>query len=308
MELQSIKQEQRAFSYHIWSGVNKSSSGARSNSGLRVGGLTVYGASQGHGGIYRCTPFSSVGYSLTVVGGALTNSHPHADGLKILSLNGVATFTCNTTKSDGTQRSVDWYHNMELLETEDEITVKPNGTLIIDPVKEEHVGTYECKARTNEVLRSVTAIFFSYKVMPKSGTAIEGDKLTLTCEVEGIPRPIISWTKDNTSLVEELGAERVEFRTDEDNDKAPENATVVISDIKPDDRGTYKCTIRSDGIVKETQTYIRVKDIYAALWPFLGILVEVVVLCLVIFIYEKRRTKNDFDESDTDQGNGKGGN
>lgn len=44
-------------------------------------------------------------------------------------------------------------------------------------------------------------------------------------------------------------------------------------------------------------------DIYAALWPFLGIVVEVLLLGIIIFIFEKRRAKAEFEESDTDQGN-----
>ena len=47
---------------------------------------------------------------------------------------------------------------------------------------------------------------------------------------------------------------------------------------------------------------LSISDIYAALWPFLGIVAEVVILCLVIFIYEKKRMKAEYDESDTDQG------
>ena len=41
---------------------------------------------------------------------------------------------------------------------------------------------------------------------------------------------------------------------------------------------------------------------YAALWPFLGICAEVIILCTVIFIYEKRRGNKKFDE-DADQNN-----
>lgn len=46
-------------------------------------------------------------------------------------------------------------------------------------------------------------------------------------------------------------------------------------------------------------TYV---DKMAALWPFLGICAEVIILCLIIFIYEKKRNKAEFEESDTDQG------
>lgn len=44
-----------------------------------------------------------------------------------------------------------------------------------------------------------------------------------------------------------------------------------------------------------------ITDKYAALWPFLGICAEVFVLCAIILVYEKKRNKNDLDESDTDQ-------
>lgn len=37
-----------------------------------------------------------------------------------------------------------------------------------------------------------------------------------------------------------------------------------------------------------------------ALWPFLAICGEVVILCTLIIIFEHRRTKPDMDESETD--------
>lgn len=39
---------------------------------------------------------------------------------------------------------------------------------------------------------------------------------------------------------------------------------------------------------------------YAALYVFLGIIAEVVVLCAIILICEKRRNKTEIEESDTD--------
>lgn len=41
---------------------------------------------------------------------------------------------------------------------------------------------------------------------------------------------------------------------------------------------------------------------YAALAPFLGICAEVIILCTIILIYEKKRDKTELEESDTDQG------
>lgn len=42
-------------------------------------------------------------------------------------------------------------------------------------------------------------------------------------------------------------------------------------------------------------------DKLAALWPFLGICAEVIILCAIILIYEKKRNKSEMEESDTDQ-------
>jgi len=59
----------------------------------------------------------------------------------------------------------------------------------------------------------------------------------------------------------------------------------------------------------ESAFFVRVRDKYAALWPFLGIVAEVIVICIVIFICERRRAanaKDDLDEDEDDaQNNGK---
>lgn len=45
----------------------------------------------------------------------------------------------------------------------------------------------------------------------------------------------------------------------------------------------------------------RFAEKYAALWPFIGICAEVIILCAIIVIYEKKRNKSELEESDTDQ-------
>lgn len=53
---------------------------------------------------------------------------------------------------------------------------------------------------------------------------------------------------------------------------------------------------------EESETILRVKDPLAALWPFIGIVAEVIVLCLVIFICEKRQKEGKEDEAEEDNG------
>lgn len=75
-----------------------------------------------------------------------------------------------------------------------------------------------------------------------------------------------------------------------------------IDEATMDDRNTYVCgaTNIANRNGTEVETYVRVKDKLAALWPFLGICAEVIVLCTIILIYEKKRNKTELDESDTD--------
>jgi len=49
---------------------------------------------------------------------------------------------------------------------------------------------------------------------------------------------------------------------------------------------------------QEVETILRVKDPLAAVWPFIGIVAEVVLLCVIIFFCERRKSdeKDDYDE------------
>lgn len=84
-----------------------------------------------------------------------------------------------------------------------------------------------------------------------------------------------------------------------------EDAKLTIEKAMLSDRGYLTCSgwnemMKEDDKAK-SESFVRVKDKLAALWPFLGICAEVFVLCAIILIYEKRRNKTDLDESDTDQ-------
>lgn len=120
-------------------------------------------------------------------------------------------------------------------------------------------------------------------------------------QVLGKPYPPVMWTVSNsteengTDVREHLG-ERVKLQPSE---QGVENGELVLSGAERWDAGLYTCTPQGPDALHSTTT-LRVKDQYAALWPFLGICAEVFVLCAIILVYEKRRTKPELDDSDTD--------
>ncbi|KAL0820807.1 hypothetical protein ABMA28_006623 [Loxostege sticticalis] len=162
---------------------------------------------------------------------------------------------------------------------------------------EEDYGNYTCslggEVRAWEVRGRPVAR------LPDNTNVVEGQKLKLQCKVVGKPHPAVTWTYQSDSSNQSLNitsAEPGRFKL-EPNEQGVEDATLVLDAAERSDAGTYACRA-GDGL--PDHTVLRVKDMYAALWPFLGICAEVFVLCAIILVYEKRRTKPELDDSDTD--------
>lgn len=66
-------------------------------------------------------------------------------------------------------------------------------------------------------------------------------------------------------------------------------------------RAHYICMVdRTSSTSQPLRVLVRVKDRLAALWPFIGILGEVITLCTVIFVYESKRTKAEEEDLNAD--------
>lgn len=62
------------------------------------------------------------------------------------------------------------------------------------------------------------------------------------------------------------------------------------------DQGEYFCNATNEIGARVETIHLRVRGRYAAVWPFLGIVAEVIVLVAIIFIYEKRRKPDEISD------------
>lgn len=77
----------------------------------------------------------------------------------------------------------------------------------------------------------------------------------------------------------------------------PNNSTLTIENLNNEDGGDYVCSGQNSmGTQSSDKIHLRVRSRLAALWPFLGIVVEVIILITIIFIYEKRRKPDEIND------------
>ncbi|XP_075400175.1 basigin isoform X2 [Tenrec ecaudatus] len=122
----------------------------------------------------------------------------------------------------------------------------------------------------------------------KSEHASEGESITLKCKSDSHP-PVTQWVwykkVDATEQVLANGSQsKVMVRSWEGHTE------LHIENLDMEsDPGTYVCNGTSSMGTHSATLTLRVRSRLAALWPFLGIVAEVLVLVTIIFIYEKRR-------------------
>ncbi|BES91243.1 Immunoglobulin I-set domain [Nesidiocoris tenuis] len=224
--------------------------------------------------------------------------------IRVLDYKATNTLKCNVSgnlKAAGLH--VAWLKNDMNIENEPKKYHLSNNKLTIHRTTEEDLQTYTCVlVQGNNFLhrRDIQTWGKPTAKINSQGTFIQGQKITLECVTQGKPTPKIVWRFGNETFTASSG--RIKLL---ENDKKVPGAILQIDSAEMSDRGHYYCQVSNKAsidlnITIETSAYIRVKDKLAALWPFIGICAEVLVLCVIIFVYERKRNKQELEESDTD--------
>ncbi|XP_022236548.1 tyrosine-protein kinase-like otk [Limulus polyphemus] len=113
-----------------------------------------------------------------------------------------------------------------------------DGTLVIRQVTREDAGTYFCMVSNDagqergEVKLDITAPLKA-SIYPKNQEVDSGNPAIINCTIQGYPIHLVSWSKDQRTLVADG---RITF---------PTQSSVRINPTRREDGGMYQCYVKN---------------------------------------------------------------
>ncbi|XP_008308609.1 neuroplastin b isoform X2 [Cynoglossus semilaevis] len=208
------------------------------------------------------------------------------------SSNKPVTLFCNITTANTPHEESFWMKNgQEIPNTRSE---QGNTNYRIVKPRADDSGEYMC-VYTFSTMPNANATI-EVKAKPhitgykKSENRKEGENATMYCKSVGYPHPTWTWRKvDGNSYTDIDNSTGRFFITNRDNYT---ELNILNLDISTDP-GVYECNATNVIGNNAETTILRVRSHLAPLWPFLGVLAEIIILVVIIVVYEKRKKPDD---------------
>ncbi|XP_007952727.1 basigin [Orycteropus afer afer] len=166
----------------------------------------------------------------------------------------------------------------------------PNLRTEFEVDSDDSAGEYSCVFLPEHAGRASVSLKGPPRVsaVRKSEHANEGESVVLKCRSDSFP-PVTDW-----AWLRSAGADKQVIVNGSQSrffvSSSETRSELHIQNLDMNaDPGTYVCNGTNSEGTSQAAVTLRVRSRLAALWPFLGIVAEVLVLVTIIFIYEKRR-------------------
>lgn len=178
-----------------------------------------------------------------------------------------------------------WYRNDELLTDDDKkyIISTENSSLTIKAAQTNDVGVYQC-AEDDEPRVNVTLYSVPYVRGEKSINTSPGHSVTLDCKPRGLPVPEVTWYGSDQLILPD--GKRFALKN-----STVLNGQLVINNLEYSDYKIYTCVATNMYGSYNGTTLVRVKSPWRAIWPIIGIIIQLIILTVIIFFYEMRKKK-----------------